>query len=184
MLGSITGLWSVPFPKSQKESLDSLVATIPAVLYYATPLRDWSNRKYFDDVTETLRRRLVGIAGLPDDQERFSWKKLRGIFFTLIDNDPSLTKKAGIAYSNGFIWTTVADIRALSLLSLIPSLVLYLCGFEGGLAAAIIIFFICSISFAVSAQVTKKHKAIGEEQLEIIEQRYAASLKNSLQNLP
>lgn len=101
VLGTATELWPGYWPENPEQASKSLGLLSPAGVYYLTPLRSWANRSYHADIAEHLRGGLIKIAGLTDNPEIYSWKAIRGIFFKIIDSDPSLTKKSHLAYFNG-----------------------------------------------------------------------------------
>lgn len=181
LLGRITDLWAAPLPEKLLSS--SLTIIIPAGVYYLTPFRDWANRRFFDTVSENLRAKMVSISQLADEPTIYTWQALRGIFFHLVDNDKSLSSKASLAYFNGFIWTTFADIRVVSLVYVAISAVFALLRIEGALAALLLFLAIAVASLLGSAITTRRHKAIGDEQMEIIELYHRDGLRNSLEEI-
>jgi hypothetical protein len=181
LLGWITGLSPFYWPNKWSDAASSLTVLIPAGIYYLTPLRDKANRKFFTSVTENLRSNLVRISGLQDDPATYTWKAVRGVFWPLIDKDRSLTIKASQAYFNGYIWTTLADVRALALVFAAMSALLWTFAVDSALLAAVLFVLIAGLSYPASVVVTRKHREIGTEQLEIIEHLYAAELKSKLE---
>lgn len=182
LAGRITGEWSPLFV-----NLDDIKYSTPALilgcLYYALPLREYSNRRYYDSVNENLRSRLVEISGLTDNKEMYSWNKMRSIFYIIIDNDNSLTIKSRQAYQNGLIWTTVADIRAISALSLVLSIVLLIHKVNNSGVLCAMFMTLVLVSYLFSYLITKRHIRIGNEQLEIIDQVYREKLQNEMAKL-
>jgi len=168
-------------------STEDLMKSVPAVLlgavYYMLPLRDWANRKHLDQVQEGLRSGLVKISGFLDNPAAFSWKALRAPFYAIVDSDATLKNKAELAYFNGLIWTTVADIRAISSVFSLISLVLHCFQVRGGLAAAILFVAVSLLSYWLSRRLTRKHMSIGEEQLEVISYRHKAQVETTIREL-
>lgn len=184
VLGQLTGMWSTLDIHSPIDiEKPTLSVIIPAAIYYLTPLRTWSNQHYFNKISEHLRMRLLQIANIPDDPKKYTWKTMRGIFFSLIDNDNSLTVKSKIIYFNGYLWTTAADIRILSLSYILPSGALYFLGIGGSIPALMFFVVVATITVPISSRLTRRHRSLGEEQLEIIQQKYAASLRQSLDRI-
>ena len=183
VLGRATDLWGFYWPDDPKKAVASLGPLILGAIYYTTPLRNWSNQAFFKDVTETLRRRLVEISGESDDPNIYSWKRLRGIFFTLIDSDKSLEVKTSQAYFNGYIWTTLADLRVLAALMVIPSLILGFLGLSSAWFAAAGFVILALLTISASFAVTKIHKSIGEQQIEIIEHNHLGTLREKLEGV-
>ena len=161
---------------------------IIGVIYYAFEFRDVANRRYFDQVSENIRKGLLQEAGVADDPELYTWQRLRGIFYGLVDGDESLKTKAKLAYFNGLWWTTVADVRALSGMFFLFSL---------GVATTVFVAFgqwrpflspaffaaLYLISFPLSALLTNRHKRIGSEQIEIIGHKYRGALQGQLNTI-
>jgi hypothetical protein len=168
LLGFITGWWTTILPDFSKGAYLPIVVA-PAVLYYITPLRRWINAPHHTNVTERLRAGLVTISGYPDSKNKYTWKKLRPLFFSLIDQDESLKQKSKLAYANGAVWTSFADSTALSILFCIAALSLYGVGLEEAFPPAMMFLVIAAVSFAGSRVCTRKQIEIGAEQLEIIE---------------
>jgi hypothetical protein len=183
LLGWSAELWEARWPENVKDVLWSLPVVILGGIYYVLPFRSWSNRKFFDAVSENIRSTMMQISGLPDDSSTYTWKAIRGVFYHFIDSDQSLSKKASLAYFNGSIWTTMADIRVLSFLFTVLALILWWRGAEEAQYSAEIFGAIFFLSFFASAAVTRKHKEIGNQQLEIIEQKYASDLRTRLEGV-
>lgn len=182
LLGFITGWWTTTIPDFEKaQYIPSVI--VPAVIYYITPLRQWINAPHHRRISEKLRSGLVQITGYPDQQDKYTWKKLRPAFFSLIDQDESLKKKATLAYSNGAIWTSFADATALSVLFFLASILLLWLRVEHADIAAIAFVITGGISFIGSIVCTRKQIEIGAEQLEIIEYKYKTDVEKRLNSL-
>lgn len=183
LVGRATGLWGFNIPDKIEDALPTLTVIIPAGIYYLTPFRSYSNNKYFSKITGTLRRRMLEISGVEDNEVVFPWIKLRGIFFSIIDSDKSLEKKASLAYFNGYIWTTLADIRVISLLFSALSGVFWLAGAPNSGVCTVIFLIAVLITFPASKFITNQHIEIGEEQIEIIEQNHLPLLREKLEGV-
>ena len=182
LIGVLTGLWDGALP-SWNDVPESTVALIIAVVYYATPARSWSNHLFLPQVTNNLRDELVRIAGRSGSPKTYDWKDVRSIFYVLVDNDPSLTMKAQQAYFNGFIWTTIADARALAALAVIVVLIWNQFDTRIACSSALVFLGIFLISIPLSIAATRRHKNIGNEQLEIIEHFYPDKVKQHFDRL-
>lgn len=171
ILGSLTGDWKIEIPQKLSDIGSYISAIVVAALYYLTPLRDWANRKHFNLISENIRRSLVEIGGGDIGSPLSKWSKLRRLFYRIIDSDASLTIKAKQAYFNGFIWTTIADIKVISLAfatyALLYGLII---SSQGSLFGSVLFLFVATICWAIGYVVTQKHKAISDEQLKIIRQ--------------
>ncbi len=182
LLGIFTGLWNTTLPDFEKSQYLPVVV-IPAALYYITPLRRWANAPHHRRITERLRVGLVNITGYEDQPERYTWEKLRPLFFSLIDQDESLKQKANLAYTNGAIWTSFADATVLAVLFCLAALVFYWLGFEDAFVAAMIFLFITAFSLAGSLATTSQQVRIGAEQLEVIDFKYKSDVEKRLNSL-
>ena len=183
LLGWITKLWEITIPDSLGDLKLAPPAVACALLYYLTPLRAWCNQVFADDVNENIRSKLVSISGLQDDPDVFMWKKLRRVFYDLVDNDESLKVLASQAYSNGFLWTLFADIRTLALVFVFISLFFCLFALNEALFAASIFALIVLISLIASAISTRRHMEIGNEQIETIKLKHKPKLIKMLEGV-
>lgn len=180
LLGSATDLWILKLPKDAAELTSNLIIIVSGGIYYVLPFRNIANKKHMEKVTENLRVGLLRIAKVSDDPKVYTWKAIRGIFFYLVDNDKSLTIKAKNAYFNGYIWTTLADVRALSIIFSIISLIVTYLNNQPMIPSAVMFLMIAVLSYFGSVAVTNQHIEIGNEQLEIIEHAYKETLKEKI----
>lgn len=182
LLGYLTGWWTTTIPDFEKSQyLPSVI--VPAVIYYITPLRRWTNAPHHKRISETLRLGLVQITGYPDREDKYTWKKLQPLFFSLIDQDESLKKKATLAYTNGAIWTSFADATVIAVLFFLASMLLFYLRVEGAEISGIAFLVIAGISFVGSLVCTRKQIEIGAEQLEVIEYKYKTDVEKRLNAL-
>lgn len=182
LLGFFTGWWTASLPDFEKAQYFPSVV-IPAAIYYVTPLRRWTNALHHSRITEALRTGLVRMTGYEDRQDRYTWKALRPLFFSLVDQDESLKKKASLAYSNGAIWTSFADSTILAILFSLISMLMYWLGSVDAFIAAVIFMIIACFSIIGSLVCTNKQIEIGAEQLEVIEFKYKTDVEKRLNNL-
>jgi hypothetical protein len=182
LLGYLTGWWTTTLPDFEKSQyLPSVV--IPAAIYYITPLRRWTNAPHHKRVTERLRTGLIQITGYPDQNDKYTWKKLRPLFFDLIDQDESLKQKSTLAFANGAIWTSCADSTILAALFFLASVFLYWLGVEEAFLAGMIFLIIAAASFVGSLVCTSRQIDIGAEQLEVIDFKYKSKVEKRLNDL-
>lgn len=183
ILGWVTNLWE-PFPT---DNLNDLLYGIPViiicVLYYSFNLTALSNRWWYDDVNENLRLSLVKISELKDEREIYTWQKLRVIFYKIVDNDISLSIKSERVYWNGLFWTSIADVRASAFIFIILSLVILSLGIGKAAWALVLYTVLFSASFFLSNKLTKKHKELGNEQMEMIEHFHKEQIKRELEEI-
>jgi len=180
LFGKVSGLWEPFWPESVNDAMESLTVFVLAGLYYLLPFRRWMNARFYSEVNENLRSRMIAIGGLSDDSNVFTWKAIRGIFWHFVDNDKSLSAKSEAAYFNGLIWTTIADIRVVATAYFGGAFVIGILGEQRAWLAAITFLGIWVASWIASVLVTKRHKHIGNQQLEIIEHKHVAELASML----
>jgi hypothetical protein len=183
LLGVFTEGWSLKIPDQLSDFYSFFPMFVIGVLYYILPLRNQSNRRYFDQVTGNLRTGLLEIASAEPSVSN-EWPKIRKVFFKIIDSDDSLKVQASRAMFNGFIWTTIADVRALCAFFALASLLIFLFSMNKGALGATIVFSVSAlISLPLSAAVTKRHIDIGNEQLSIIRMSHRKMLKELLSKI-
>jgi hypothetical protein len=182
ILGLVTGWWETALPDfSKMQYLPT--ALIPGTLYYITPLRRWMNAPHHKRINENIRKELLNIGGLRDRPDIYTWKRLRSLFYSLLDEDKSLTRKGELAYFNGLIWTSCADSSVLSLMFSVLCVGLYLLGVQSCLLAMALFILIFVISAVGSIVTTKRQMDIGEEQLEIIRLKYSDNVAKHLASI-
>ncbi|MCA1526816.1 hypothetical protein [Bradyrhizobium yuanmingense] len=182
LLGWMTDLWTTTLPDFEKAAYLPVVVT-PAVLYYITPFREWTNAYHHKRITDRLREGLVKITGYPDRKDCYTWEKLRPLFFSLVDSDESLKQKANLAYANGAIWTSFADSTILALLFFLISMLLFYLKIDEAFPAGMIFLLIAVFSFFGSVACTSRQINIGAEQLEIIDFKHKADVEKRLNAL-
>lgn len=141
------------------------------------------NAPHHANVAERLRVGLVTISAYPDNKDKYTWKKLRPLFFNLVDQDDSLKQKSKLAYANGALWTSFADSTALALLFFVASISLFGVGLEETFPPAMIFLVVAALSFAGSRVCTRKQIEIGAEQLEVIDYKYKNDVERRLNAL-
>ena len=179
ILGAITKLFKLPTPDVDTLIKSVLVLVIGAI-YRFTPLRGWINRGHFDRVNENIRSRMVAMAGIVDDKTKYPWSKLRRVFYDIIDNDESLKVKSRRVMFNGLLWTSAADVTAIGILFLGYSLVLIVSGVPNASYAAITYFACSLLGFIGSIKITENHVELGNEQLDLMEEKYATQIRNRI----
>lgn len=181
--GKLTGLWQLSLPENPKDWAATVMGLVISTLYYLSGLRNWANQFWFEKVNENIRSQLIKIADLDDNTKIFSWTSIKPIFYNLIDNDKSLTINSEQAYFNGYIWTTCADVRAISFIFAVLSIFAF--SFEVVGAKALIAIFVCifGFTFLASAIATKKHMKIGNQQIKTIKLFHQTKLKEKLNEI-
>jgi hypothetical protein len=179
VLGAITKLFSLPMP-SIDTLLQSVVVIVIGVIYRFTPLRSWINRSYHDRVNENIRSRMVAMAELVDDKTCYTWNKLRRVLYDIVDHDESLRVKGQRVMFNGLIWTSCADTTAIGILFLGYSLILIASHVNNAVYAAIVYFCSAVLGFLGSIKTTENHIELGNEQLDLMEEKYAPQIRRRL----
>ncbi len=172
ILGNITGLWHISLPDNLEKAAYIPSMLIPGAIYYLTPLRSWTNARHHKRLIEHLRTGLVSISEIDDRPEKFTWPALKSLFFSLVDLDASLKTKASLAYFNGAIWTTCADLTILGIIFGVISFCLFLVFIKNSLLATLIFIVTACLSYFGSLSTTRKQITIASEQLEIIRLNY------------
>lgn len=152
-------------------TLEGIIFNLPAFLillaYYVSPLRRLVNSGHHARIVENIRSRIVSIANLPNDKEK-QHRKAMDVFWRQIDTDETLKARSEIIMTNGFIWTSLAD---LSVLSIGFSILLFALVFYAG-GPAVPLFFgtaiISIVSLLLQRSVTKRHITLSEDQLDYI----------------
>lgn len=173
-VGAITDAYEVPLPEKFSDMLSLLVVFVLGFAYHLTPLRDLSNRGYFQRVNKDLAVGLSSIAGVSPP---LAWNTLRRVFYSFVDRGDLLKILKEQAYFNGYMWTTAADVRALSAVAASIGLLLEAFSVNGGVTLAIVYTAVFILSIPISGLLTKKHRQIGREQLRIMESNFAAEVK-------
>ncbi|KZD00953.1 MULTISPECIES: hypothetical protein [unclassified Thalassospira] len=182
IFGHSTGFYKIEFPSSVRDLDKSLAAICIAFVYQILPIRKWSNKPFQSDIAGNIRDKMREIYGVGAPE--LSNKDAMTIFYNFVDNDESLKIQAKIAYFNGYIWSSVADFRALTLIFCLLSIV---CGFFvdnvffNVNALAFGVLFACS--FFVSYHVTAEHKKISDNQMRTIKNFYREKLISKMDEL-
>jgi hypothetical protein len=182
LLGAITKLYRLPTPDLDAV-LKSLAVVVIGVIYRFTPLRSWINKSYFDRVNENIRSQMVAMAGLIDNKKLYTWGRLRRVFYDIVDHDESLKVKGQRVMFNGLIWTSCADLTAISVLFLGYSLILVVSQVHDAAYAALAYFAFALVGFVGSIKTTEKHIELGNEQLDLMEEKYARQIRDRLQQI-
>ena len=169
-------------------SLLVVPALIIGVMYHIFEIRytvtNVSHRKIDLNIVSSLLK--IYNKTLSQDEYNFlKAKRLKHIFYNLIDNDQSLSAKSQLVYFNGLLWTSTADLFILSIFSSIVFIVLgkwiisddsiWLLGvFYAGLAFLSICFHFLTII---------RHYKLSNDQLEFIETHYQVKLKEKINDV-
>lgn len=177
-------------PTQYTEITRSIAAIIFGYVYSVSSLREHANRDYYNAVNRNIMDKLTGaFTGDPNVPKDLPWATIRSIFYGLVDNDASLKHQSTLAYWNGALWTSAADLRSISCLAcVITGMLMFVANIIGDTKfdnARATYFFLFSvlvflISIWVSKLTTRRHIGIGTEQCEFILVQYRAKLRDKL----
>lgn len=163
-----------------------IAALIFAGIYDVAGARLHSNAKFHSRIKTNIEDRLWEIARAPAARPS-TWtdRMARDVFYQLVDNDKSLTARSENIYFNGFLWTTSADLRAVSLLVFMLSAGMALAAPSNDAVRTGLLINAAAfgLSFLVSEALTRRHIAMGNEQLEYIETHLKSELSTKLTSL-
>lgn len=159
-------------------------------IYYLANLRGLFLKESLYQIHQNIK---IGIISLCDDDPKIlsAFKKLMEgrtlilVFYGFLDKDKSLKEKAKNVYFNGLIWSSVADLTAISALSFIAYTIGWFWVSRAhylvmiALSGALHLF--CELVFMPS--VTAKHIDLGSEQIEHIGIHSRDELKERLREI-
>ena len=165
-------------------SIYTALAFILGTGYYLTNLRGYFLKNSLNQIHKNIKSKLLepfkdNFAIYKHKDKLEKGKTLIECFYGLIDNNESLKEKAKNVHLNGLIWSTVADISALSFLASILHLLLWLFTITNSHLLWSLSFALIYIVFSrvMMNQVTILHIEKSDEQLDFIK----LYLKNDLQ---
>jgi hypothetical protein len=180
-------------PKTWEEFLKLSLAAVLAYPYTASKLRNRMNEFYFEAVNKNLVKGLTEpFKGDPGVPRGLTWQQIRSTFYHLVNSDAALTHHSRRAYANGALWTSAADLRAISLIGVLAFITCILVGqlFEiaefppiRAIAGIAVCLLLMGISFRLSSALTQKHIEIGNEQLEHILTHHKDKLRDLLSEI-
>ncbi|MXO50699.1 hypothetical protein GRI42_05195 [Erythrobacter gaetbuli] len=170
------GLPALAAPKSFESALFNLPALLTVLAYSALPLRKWTNHGYHKEIKGNIRKIIFEIIGEPDDGKTPE-SKIMNIFYRQIDRDKTLEVKSEIIMSNGFIWTSLADLSVISIIFSLFSFFTYYFGIFDSGQIYILFATIGIASLLLQSVVTKKHVKLSTEQLEYMRDYRSAEIK-------
>jgi hypothetical protein len=140
-----------------------------------------SHRKIDLNITSSLLK----VYNKPISQLEYNYlkeKRLKHIFYNIIDNDASLSAKSQLVYFNGLMWTSTADLFILSIFS---SIVYFVFGYwilnsDFLLHIGIIYAGFAAFSFCLHVLSIIKHYKLSNDQIEYIETHYRSELAKKI----
>ena len=180
----------VALPSQYEEITKSILALILGYAYSVSYLRELSNSKYFEMVNQNICNKLITpFAGDPNVPKDLPWSRVRHVFYRFVDADESLKHQKTLAYWNGALWTSAADLRAVSALGCVITGILLLganifgdARFDTIRATYFFLLMVAlfAISIPLSILTTRRHMEIGTQQCEFIVAQYRSELRAKL----
>ncbi len=187
---SATKWCSFTLPNKLEDLLGLVFAAVLAFPYSASGLRNCANKRFFDQVNGNLVAKLTGpFQTDPMVPKGLTWQQVRPLFYNLVNSDNALKHQSQRAFRNGALWTSAADLRAVSLIGLIvfPFAIvlgqyisqLYFPPYRAliGIATCIITII---LSYWFSRSFTARQIEIGNEQIEHILMHHRQKLRDGL----
>jgi hypothetical protein len=184
---------TLAIPQTWEELSKLLAAVVLGALYNFTHLRELSNKFYHFDVNSNIVRILTRpfITEMPGVQ-RIAWQDFRSTFYNVVDHDESLKVKSEIIRFNGLLWTSVADLRVVTIIAVLIFSASMICSayitplrypeYRAGIPIFLLsIIFLCTFWF--SKITTDRHKVLGMEQCEYILEHHRDALKGKLEQI-
>jgi hypothetical protein len=181
---------SLAAPESYETFGKSITAIALGAIYYALPLRECANQVYFDRVNQNLVYQLtLPFIDDPAFPRNLTWRQVRRVFYPYVDNDKSLEHLKVLAFWNGAVWTSAADLRMIAGLGTIfvtlVMLVVNLVGdnnFDNAKAtyAILLLVLLFLVSIVLSELTTRRHIRIGTQQAEQIRLQHRDELRTKL----
>lgn len=179
ILGNMTGDWKFELPETPKDIGNMIPAIIAAIVYRTTPLRNWANQKNHNAVNTNIRTSLTEIGEGDPNSDKAGWKNIKGLFYRIIDSDESLKVQAKRAYFNGLLWTSVADLKAISIIYAVLSIAYHFSfSSQGALLSAGLFSLVALGTWPLSWKITAQHIQIGDEQLDRIRNFHSSQVKD------
>lgn len=174
-IAKVVGYRSEDVPISVNDLGYNLGYLIIAAIYQYLPFTRWAHALFRADIDRRIRRRLVQISGMPDDPDKFSWKRVQNVFYALIDNDKSLEKRSEDVMFNGVMMTTFADLTSISAFFAIACGIAWYFGIPAG-RAAVLLICLTAVSLLMQYLSMRRHVLLGTYQLDYIEQQLKAEV--------
>lgn len=185
-----TGWCELDLPTSVEQISKSLLALALGAVYNIFHCREFANRQHFDDVNQNLVQKLTEpFSGDARLSRGLSWSQIRSVFYHFVDNDKSLEHQKNLAFANGALWGSAADVRMVSTFGVVlMSLSMLLANLFGSStfnnANATYVFFVFVLTFLLSALAsrltTRWHMEIGAQQVQHILLHHRQALQDNL----
>jgi hypothetical protein len=111
---------NLAIPQTWEEATKLLAAILLGVAYHFTGLRELSNRFYHFDINSNIVRTLTQpFAKQMPNVRQITWPQLPATFYKFVDHDETLKVKSKIIRFNGLLWTSIADLRVVSIVAIL-----------------------------------------------------------------
>jgi hypothetical protein len=156
-------------------------ALVIGVIYHMYDVRftvtNISHRKIDLNIIDSLLR-IYNKKITQEEHDCLKNKRLKHIFYNIIDKDPSLSAKSQLVYFNGLMWTSTADLFILSIFS---SVIYFSFGYwiidsNFLLHTGLIFAGLAAFSFCLHILSINKHYKLSNDQIEYIETHYRVEL--------
>lgn len=186
-----TTTWcELAMPKSIEEISKLIASILLGLLYSFLPFRKWSNSKFHIDVNDNIVARLTKpFLSENEKLAHLGWNDVKNIFYRHVDNDETLKMKSKLVMFNGYIWTSVADLRAVSVIGILIFALSALCSKYVGIGTfeetrvvvpIVLLLVLFVISIPASLLVTKRHTELSDEQCDFMLEHYEDELRTQL----
>jgi len=165
-----------------------ILGIVIGTLYYILNFRSWFFSKPVKKINDNIKYKLLKMCDnnpliLNKNKSLTTGRTLMIIFYRIIDNDESLKDIAKSVRLNGLIWSSIADVKATSLIVSFIYLILSWMSFKW-------LYFICGlalitthiIAFFLMSLVTQKQLSLSNEQLENINLHHIKEVNNLIED--
>ncbi len=171
-------------------SIPFLIALVIGVFYYLTDVRHLITNYSHKKIDLNIKNHIIKLYthDLTNEQRQFLYQKnrLKNIFYNIVDNDESLSKKSKNVYFNGLIWTTTADYFIISLIFSIVfflSILIYTDVKQELLIGGFLLIVSGFISFGLHILAFFKHISLSNEQIEYIETHHVNDVNDRIHQI-
>ena len=169
---------------------DSAVVVVLGALYTLLNLRRPALRSSLRRINDNIKDHLLGSCSGYTEISQAAAKLRNGrtlmhVFYRFIDRDPSLQEKAKAVRFNGLLWTSIADVATIGVLSALAYLIAFAIHDRShylGMSLASAIAFLVSYLLLMPL-VVRHHIDLSNEQLEFIDQQFRGDLCNELKRI-
>lgn len=186
-------LCSIEWPQKIDEVLKLTTVFVLALGYHMFPFRDWSNCfrcfKVDQDIMSQINFKVGNeISGIRD----IKWEQFRDVYYSIIDNDESLKVRSENVRFNGTLWSSAADLRAISAIVLVILVSLAFAqklgvytntNFDELTDLMLVVFTVFVASFFVSYHLTQRQRKLAVDQCDFIVLHKKEDLKKGVANL-